>query len=126
MDLDMSTADSYACLRSLCLADKGIVTGGGCRWAGSTTARLEAKLQERADEAFDLFLQHAVTPEPGRQRLFLFSSFDFNGFTAWVTQPNARLLWPPAPRGNARASLSRSSCTAFRGDRRYLQPRLRF
>ncbi len=72
--------------------------------------------RRRHDQLFSAFLQDDISLVPERLRLTLGSKFEHNDYTGLEVQPNARLLWNPAPGHSAWASVSRAVRTPSRAE----------
>ncbi len=63
------------------------------------------------------FLQDDITVVPDRLHLVLGSRFEYNSFTGYDPQPNARAIWTPAPQQTVWGAVSRALRTPARVER---------
>jgi iron complex outermembrane receptor protein len=70
----------------------------------------------RLDHTTSAFIQDDITLIENRLRLTLGSKFEWNSYTEFEYQPNARILWTPHPNHSVWASVSRAVRTPARTD----------
>ena len=96
-----------------------IVWGGGYRTTSDkvrTTFDIAMSPEARTTNLFNAFLQDEISVVKERLVLTLGSKVEHNDFTGVEFQPSARLLWTPAARHSAWASVSRAVRTPSRAE----------
>lgn len=99
-------------------ADKlELIWGAGYRYSSDRIANssvIAFSPRARGDHLFNAFIQNDLTLVENRLRLTLGSKFEYNSYTRFEAQPNARILWTPHDHHAFWAAVSRAVRTPSR------------
>lgn len=96
-----------------------VVWGVGYRWTSDETERstnLWMDPADRTDNVWSAFFQDDIMLKPDKVWLTLGSKFEYNDYSGFEIQPNARLRWKPTPKHTVWGSISRAVRTPSRSD----------
>lgn len=105
------------------LSNQDIVWGVGYRFNRdqvSKTDTIDFTKAEDNQSLFSAFLHDEITIMPGKISLMLGSRFEKNDYSGFEVQPNARILYTPAPQHSLWAAVSRAVRTPSLGEQDYL------